>query len=370
METLINTAVYNTGNKYIIPLKFSNLAKLDPQIPNIQRIKDIVKVTDIVDYQLRHYKQNTSWNYLSLINIHYCSDTGIFYIMDGQHRYESLKILYNEHSHDIEILLEIIIVKTYSDMSSNYELINKNTPLPDLPQHIDKTIPEQVAHFFNEKYSQVHSTKPRANRPNIYFNHFQEALGTLVDELPTHIKTIDDMKDIISTYNAKLSKRDRNNFPDSKNITDRMWTKCNTSGMFMGLYKYTVDKYCYKWVKDIIREITGKSVKTPRKPGKKNIPKKIRTESWDKWIGIDKRHGMCKCCNITKLDITHFSAGHILSEKNGGKSTADNLVPICSACNTSMGATNMNEYMSEYYPGVELKPYTSSSIFSMFSSSS
>ena len=376
MDNLRKMSIYNTGNKSIIPIKLSDLIKLNLQIPNIQRIKDSVKVSEIVGYQLGYYKDNNSWNYLSLINLHYCVDTEIYYIMDGQHRYESLKILYNEHSHDIEILIEIIKVGTYSDIRHNYELINKNTPLPDLPEHIDKTIPERVAQFFNDKYSQMNSQKPRANRPNIYFNHFQEGIGVMADKLSMYIKNEAEMKQHIVAYNDKISKRGRDTFPDAKHITDRMWDKCNKSGMFMGLYKYTADEYCYKWVKDIIREITGKTVKIVIKSGKKRIPKKIKTESWDYWIGKDKRNGVCKCCNITKLDITNFTAGHIISESNGGKVTVDNLAPVCSGCNSSMATTNMPQYMAEHYPGVtlqphiELKPATNSSMFNIFSSSS
>ena len=376
MDNLLKMSIYNTGNKSIIPIKLSDLIKLNLQIPNMQRIKDSVKVSEIVGYQLGYYKDNNSWNYLSLINLHYCVDTEIYYIMDGQHRYESLKILYNDHSHDIEILIEIIKVGTYSDIRHNYELINKNTPLPDLPEHIDKTIPERVAQFFNDKYSQMNSQKPRANRPNIYFNHFQEGIGVMADKLSMYIKNEDEMKQHIVAYNDKISKRGRDTFPDAKHITDRMWDKCNKSGMFMGLYKYTADEYCYKWVKDIIREITGKSVKIVIKSGKKRIPKKIKTESWDYWIGKDKRNGVCKCCNITKLDITNFTAGHIVSEKNGGKVTVDNLAPICAECNSSMATTNMDEYMVDHYPGVtlqpniKLKPPTTSSMFNIFSSSS
>jgi len=370
MNNIINKAVYTIGNKYIIPIKISYLVNLNIQIPNIQRIKDNNKVDDIVNYQLDYYKKHNSWNYLGMINLHYCSDNDIYYIMDGQHRYESLKILYNNHSHDIEILIEVITVETYSDIKSNYELINKNTPLPDLPEHIDKSIPENIARFFNDKYSQMNSQKPRANRPNIYFNHFQEAVGSLSDKLSDYIKTEEEMKTQIISYNDKLSKRTRDTFPDFKRITDRMWDKCNKSGLYLGLYKYTADEYCYKWVKDIIREVTGKTVKIPRKVGKQHIPKKIKTESWDKWIGKDKRNGLCKCCNITKLDITNFVAGHIISEHNGGKITVSNLVPICQACNSSMGKRNMDSYMSEHYPNTILEPNKPVSIFNLFGSSS
>ena len=45
-----------------------------------------------------------------------------------------------------------------------------------------------------------------------------------------------------------------------------------------------------------------------------------------------------------------FTAGHIISEKNGGKIKWENIIPICNSCNLSMSATNMDEFIKEYYP--------------------
>ena len=44
-----------------------------------------------------------------------------------------------------------------------------------------------------------------------------------------------------------------------------------------------------------------------------------------------------------------FTGGHIISEKNGGFITVDNILPICNSCNSSMGSTNMDIYIQKYY---------------------
>lgn len=75
---------------------------------------------------------------------------------------------------------------------------------------------------------------------------------------------------------------------------------------------------------------------------KKQIPKKIKQLVWNKWIGEEKGIGECKCCEITKISQIDFSCGHIISEFNGGETTLENLLPICSLCNCSMGTTNLN----------------------------
>jgi hypothetical protein len=44
-----------------------------------------------------------------------------------------------------------------------------------------------------------------------------------------------------------------------------------------------------------------------------------------------------------------FECGHVISEKNGGNVTLDNLRPICSSCNKSMGVMNLEEFKSKYF---------------------
>ena len=57
---------------------------------------------------------------------------------------------------------------------------------------------------------------------------------------------------------------------------------------------------------------------------------------------------MCQCCNITTIAQMNFHCGHIISEFNGGKITIDNLIPLCQLCNSSMGKTNLNEFMEAH----------------------
>mgnify|MGYP001170965970 CR=1 FL=1 len=52
---------------------------------------------------------------------------------------------------------------------------------------------------------------------------------------------------------------------------------------------------------------------------KQNIPKKIKIDSWDKWIGEEFGVYNCLCCDRTKIKQTTFHGGHFKSEKNGGK---------------------------------------------------
>jgi hypothetical protein len=81
---------------------------------------------------------------------------------------------------------------------------------------------------------------------------------------------------------------------------------------------------------------------------KEPIPAAIKTLVWNKWMGEKVAEGGCYACRVTSISMRHFIAGHIVSEKHGGKCTIDNLRPICQPCNLSMGTTNMNEYIEKF----------------------
>jgi len=70
---------------------------------------------------------------------------------------------------------------------------------------------------------------------------------------------------------------------------------------------------------------------------KKVISKKLREEVWLKHFG---KTFSAKCpvqwCT-REISVFSFEAGHNIPESKGGKTTIDNLIPICGDCNRSMG---------------------------------
>jgi 5-methylcytosine-specific restriction endonuclease McrA len=94
---------------------------------------------------------------------------------------------------------------------------------------------------------------------------------------------------------------------------------------------------------------SNKKVQSSEKPKKKeSIPAAIKTLVWNKWVGEKEAEAGCYACRVTTISMRHFIAGHIVSEKHGGKCTIDNLRPICQPCNLSMGTMNMNEYIEKF----------------------
>lgn len=74
----------------------------------------------------------------------------------------------------------------------------------------------------------------------------------------------------------------------------------------------------------------------------KKIKKPVRMQVWMNTYG---KSGCAECpfCK-TEISMFQFECGHIVSAANGGETIVENLSPICSTCNKSMGATNWNDY--------------------------
>jgi 5-methylcytosine-specific restriction endonuclease McrA len=71
---------------------------------------------------------------------------------------------------------------------------------------------------------------------------------------------------------------------------------------------------------------------------KKTIPKALREQTWVKYMGRNFE-GKCQvgwCTNT--ITVFDFQAGHNVPEVKGGDTTLENLIPICSRCNQSMGS--------------------------------
>ena len=72
-------------------------------------------------------------------------------------------------------------------------------------------------------------------------------------------------------------------------------------------------------------------------PKKKVISKKLREEVWLKHFGkIFSSKCPIQWCT-REISVFAFEVGHNIPESKGGRTTIDNLIPICGDCNRSMG---------------------------------
>jgi 5-methylcytosine-specific restriction endonuclease McrA len=88
--------------------------------------------------------------------------------------------------------------------------------------------------------------------------------------------------------------------------------------------------------KKVTKGSTGE-IKNPLTPRKATIPAAIREQIWLRQFGkvFEGKCPVAWCQNM--IDVYNFESGHNIPESKGGKTTPDNLIPICSRCNKSMG---------------------------------
>jgi len=85
----------------------------------------------------------------------------------------------------------------------------------------------------------------------------------------------------------------------------------------------------------------------PNNKKRKHVSKCIRREVWNHYIGEEHGTHACFCCDITVMSQFLFEVGHVVSVHNNGDLSIENLRPICSLCNKSMGTRNMLEFIKE-----------------------
>ena len=77
------------------------------------------------------------------------------------------------------------------------------------------------------------------------------------------------------------------------------------------------------------------------------IPSTLRHKIWVSHNG-KVYESNCYCCS-KEINITNFHCGHIISRKDNGPTNEDNLRPICSDCNSSMGSQNMETFKNVFF---------------------
>ena len=104
-----------------------------------------------------------------------------------------------------------------------------------------------------------------------------------------------------------------------------------------------------------------------QKNKKQSIPKTLKIDVWNKYIGEDTGKTKCLCCKSKDITQLNFHCGHVLAENNGGRLNVDNLRPICASCNLSMGSTHMDEFIKKCGYDKPILKRKRHPIFSLFS---
>ena len=157
------------NNTHTRIVNFHSFQAMKVKRPKFQRIVNKIKVDDIICYQLDFYKNHQYFNFAAGGPINFHHFNGNYYLVDGQHRLSAIERLYLEHSHLVQFQVLIVDVSSEKQLRENYDMINKNTPLPDFSDFtkIDKKVPEEVAVMFQDGFATIWSKNSRARKPHM-----------------------------------------------------------------------------------------------------------------------------------------------------------------------------------------------------------
>lgn len=93
------------------------------------------------------------------------------------------------------------------------------------------------------------------------------------------------------------------------------------------------------------RDIFSKKPKLTRE----KLPKDVRDQVWDRYVGATKTISKCYCCRWRPITYRDFEVGHNKAVAKGGKDHISNLRPICKQCNRSMGTMSIERYREKYF---------------------
>lgn len=310
--------------------KVCTVTELNIDLPEYQRLLCKERVQEIYESFLPDIEQGRFPLLPGCLVV--CKTEDKQWLVDGNHRYSALKRLYAEKKIDLRVCINEITVDDEKEAILVFDRVNKSMPVPEMPAGLNLSLPNKVVKPLKEKYSGLFTSKNKPNRPFISERVFTEQVGLILVE--TGLSPNEVLLRILA-YNAKCSRFLPSAFGTGHNKgSNKMKEKCEAhGGFYLGMFKN------YEWVHTVFK--IGQNDPISDKKHRQNIPDKIRQDVWSHFIGPPNLRVICPICTDEILTYRNWVAGHILPVCKGGENTLDNLRPICSACNLSMGTKIM-----------------------------
>jgi 5-methylcytosine-specific restriction endonuclease McrA len=220
-----------------------------------------------------------------------------------------------------------------------------------------------IKHITNDKKNskcygcdKIYDTRRQYTKHRFNYHRNEENFNNGYSNVNKKIKNNDNYLDIIDINNINIT-------DEIKNINEKYILDNTENVIKPKIITKTIIKTITKTIiksndndnnleEDIIPDIieyTEDIEENEEIPKKKiRIPAIVRKIVWATYIGKNTIRSKCLCCDLEEISYTNFECGHVISEKNGGNTTIDNLRPICGHCNKSIGKQNMDEFMDRY----------------------
>jgi len=328
--------------KYIIPIE-SLCTSLNILTPELQRESNIEVINEIIDYQISFFNKTKSFCFMGELTL--VIQDNNYYIIDGQHRYEAIKRIYNKCPF-YKISINLIKPDSNFTIENAFHLLNKSKPVPEYiientTNILKKAKLDHFKKLFQNKYKSYISKSNNPRKPNINIDNLLDKLnksylincelivnGNDIFEYMEYVNVIY-WKYLDTKYNEKCIEKvekltDKHVLYICNDIEDDIWLNNKN------------------WMEEYSENKNKSNEQILNK--RKKISQKERKLVWEKDFK-DKEKGVCKVCNKVEININTFQSGHIISHKNGGETSFENLKPICVSCNNKMGTLNLYDYM-------------------------
>jgi hypothetical protein len=213
------------------------------------RPPDVIKCSDMAKYIYLSKKPFDTMLYLSFNNL-----KKMFEVIDGIHRYTSLKILKENNSKPLDlitasdygnnndaiwlyeshIILNIRFNSIESELIELFKTLNKSTPISEL--YIKdfvkekREIIENVSNNWQVKYKSHFSSNNKPNKPNINRDRFIDLLEEVYVKHNINEENKNKLEQLLDRANWNIS----NNIP--LKLSPTIIEKCNTSGCWLFIY--------------------------------------------------------------------------------------------------------------------------------------
>jgi hypothetical protein len=318
-----------------------------------QRLKDKEHLEDIYNGILQYYlfhKEIFLPNLVSLASInHKDNKKDKMIILDGQHRMGALSKLVKEYPETSELIVrtDIYYVENDEEAREIYNIINSSKKVELYTGNIAPYVIPVIKEYFEKRFERYCKKTQNPKGVNINLEQLDKRIQAynLIDKAGISLDTIDTLIEHIKELNHFYSLQSIEtlvSYGHKETLVKEL--KESNDDFYLGLYKK------YEWIERIIELyvnktpydkqdhfISEKKIKIERK----KIPSALRANVWKK--RYSQIMGECFCCE-KEISVHEFECGHIVSVRDGGQNTLDNLEPICKQCNGNMGTINLLSY--------------------------
>jgi hypothetical protein len=316
------------------PLSLSNF-----QLPEIQRSENQSHSDEIYQFEKSYYDIHKGYCLQGNISVAIDILTQIQYLIDGNHRVNAYKRLLDEFpDRAITITIDYYECEGTTAIEQTYKLVNTNLINPITQMSIDeyKVINETIK-WMQTTFRDYVKTSQSPHKPCFNLETIKDALIEKRVVKALDITTGQALIDLIIGLNTFYCRTPPATFRKwgIKDITKYIG-KINDlpNRCYLGLYKT-------EWIDILVDCPPDKydQIEHLLEGHRTPISKLLRKEVWNSRL----MDGECYCCT-QPITFDNFECGHIVAVSKGGRTTLDNLKPICRPCNMDMRNTNLEEY--------------------------